>query len=96
MNLPFDLVETVHDVNGQPFSVNTTEADVFCSLPANLKQILCDAHFENYLDDPEINDYVLGILHKFQSLGIAEYLPDNNCWILTSKGSVMRQEIFGF
>ncbi|MBD2473208.1 hypothetical protein [Nostoc sp. FACHB-145] len=96
MNLPFDLVETVHDVNGQPFTVNTTETDVFCSLPANLQQILRDAHFENYLDDPEINEYVLGILHKFQSLDIAEYLPDNNCWILTSKGSLMRQEIFGF
>ncbi|GBE95697.1 hypothetical protein [Nostoc cycadae] len=85
MDLPFDLVETVHDVNGKPFIIDTLEKDIFMALPCE-REIILNQFF--YVQRP----IVLEILDILKSLDLCqEYVT--GFWILTEKGRILQPYI---
>ncbi|MBU7581444.1 MAG: hypothetical protein KAF91_00765 [Nostoc sp. TH1S01] len=65
MDLPFDLVETVYDVNGKPFIIDTLEKDIFMALPCEI-EIIFNEFF--YVQRP----VVLEILDILKSLDLCQ------------------------
>lgn len=91
MIIPFNLTETVQGIDGKPFIIDTTEKEVFMSLPAELDVIFRCCHYANYADSKNQYEYILDVLNNLKMLQLCEEVE--GLWILTQKGRLVQQEI---